>query len=372
MLRIDRRITKNFDWITLSIVIVIALIGIMTIYSATRPPIEGEHSRFYIKQTLWLIIGIIALFLIVSFDYVWLSRFSLYIYIFGIILLIAVFFLGKAGMGAKRWLSLGPLSFQPSEFFKLAYIIMLSQQLSIINGTITISSLLRLFFLTVLFPFALLIKEPDLGTAIIIMAIFVSLILAKGLHKKVITLLVIISLISLPFIGTILWEGLKDYQKSRLVAFIEPQIDPTGIGYHITQSKITVGSGKFIGKGYLQGTQGPFRFLPEKHTDFIFAVFAEEWGFLGSIVLLLLYLFLILRALDTAKKAKDEFGRLLALGITFMFSIYFFVNVGMTLGIMPVVGIPLSFMSYGGTALLSNLLSIGVLINIRTRRFYLF
>ena len=169
-----------------------------------------------------------------------------------------------------------------------------------------------------------------------------------------------------------MWTGLKDYQKNRIIAFVDPEVDPSGIGYHINQSKIAIGSGEFLGKGYLEGTQGPFRFLPEKHTDFIFAVFAEEWGFLGSVFLLSLYLLLILRGLDTASKAKDDFGRLLALGITFMFSIYFFVNVGMTLGIMPVVGIPLPFMSYGGTALLSNYISIGVLINIRTRRFSLF
>jgi rod shape determining protein RodA len=372
MLNIDRRFIKNFDWVTLSVVILIALIGIITIYSATRPLALQEHSGFYIKQTSWLILGIVALFLIVSFNYFWLSRFSLQLYVFGIAILISVFIFGKTGMGAQRWISIGPFSFQPSEFFKLLYIIMLSKYLSTLKSPIDIISLLKVFFFITFLPLILLIKQPDLGTALIILAIFIFLILAKGLHKKVAILLVIISLISLPFLGNILWGGLKDYQKSRLVAFLEPELDPTGIGYHLNQSKITVGSGKFLGKGYMKGTQGPFRFLPEKHTDFIFAVFAEEWGFLGSLLLLFLYLILILRGLDTAKKAKDDFGRLLSLGITLMFLIYSFVNIGMTLGLMPVVGIPLPFMSYGGTALLSNLLSIGVLINIRTRRFELF
>lgn len=372
MLKIDRRLIKNFDWITLAVAILISLIGIMTIYSATRPLAAGEHPAFYIKQTAWLVLGLIALFLIFSFDYVWLSRFSLFFYIMGIILLIAVFIIGKTGMGAQRWLSLGPVSFQPSEFFKLIYIIMLAQYLSLMKSPMDTVSLLRTFFLITLFPFILLIKQPCLGTALIILAIFISLVIARGLSKKIAVLFVIIGLISLPFLGNIFWGGLKDYQKSRLVAFIEPEADPTGIGYHSTQSKITVGSGKFAGKGYLHGTQGPFRFLPEKHTDFIFAVFAEEWGFLGSFTLLFLYLVLILRGLDTARKAKDDFGRLLALGITFMFLIYFFVNVGMTLGLMPVVGIPLPFMSYGGTSLLSNLIAVGILISIRTRRFELF
>jgi rod shape determining protein RodA len=240
------------------------------------------------------------------------------------------------------------------------------------NGPIRTISLFRLFFLIVLFPFILLIKQPDLGTGLIILVIFFSLIVAKGLYRKITVLLVIIGLISLPFLGSIFWEGLRDYQKSRIIAFMEPGADPTGIGYHLSQSKIAVGSGKFFGKGYLNGTQGPFRFLPEKHTDFIFAVFAEEWGFLGSFVLISLYIALILRGLATARNARDDFGKFLALGITIMFLTYFFVNVGMTLGIMPVVGIPLPFLSYGGTALLSNLLSVGLLINIRTRRFELF
>ncbi len=372
MLRIDRRLIKNFDWITLAVAILISLIGIMTIFSATRPLAAEEHSAFYLKQTTWLVLGLIALFLVFSFDYIWLSRFSLFFYIAGIILLITVFIIGRTGMGAQRWLSLGPVSFQPSEFFKLFYIIMLAHYLSLLKSPMDAISLLRAFFMITLFPFLLLIKQPDLGTALIILALFILLVIARGLYKKVATLFVIITLISLPFLGNIFWGGLKDYQKSRLVAFIEPEVDPAGIGYHLNQSKITVGSGKVIGKGYLRGTQGPFRFLPEKHTDFIFAVFAEEWGFLGSFVLIFLYFVLVLRGLDTARKARDDFGRLLALGITFMFLIYFLINVGMTLGLTPVVGIPLPFMSYGGTALLSNLVAVGILISIRTRRLELF
>lgn len=352
--------------------IVISLIGIMTIYSATRPIGAESHPEYYIKQVYWLILGIIALFLVVSFDYIWLSRYSLYLYIAGIILLASVFIFGKTGLGAKRWISLGLFTFQPSEFFKLTYIIMLSKYLSTSKNSLNTYLLFKMFFLIVLFPFLLLIKEPDLGTSLIILALFVFLVFSKGLQKRVAILLLIIGLISLPFLGNIFWESLKDYQKSRIVAFIEPEEDPTGIGYHLNQSRITIGSGKLIGKGYLHGTQGPFRFLPEKHTDFIFAVFAEEWGFLGSLVLLFFYFILIMRGLDTIVKAKDDFGRLLASGITFMFFLYFFINIGMTLGIMPVVGIPLPFMSYGGTALLSNFLAVGILINIRIRRFELF
>jgi len=374
MFRIDRRLIQNFDWLTLSIVILISVIGILTIFSATRQPgaEESVQATFYIKQMVWLAIGILALIIFISFDYIWLARIALPVYITGLLLLFIVLIAGKTGMGAQRWISLGALSFQPSEFFKLMFIVMLSSYYSFSREALGGGGLLRVFFFVVFIPFVLLFKQPDLGTAIVVLLIFMSVSLAKGLLKKVVIMIVVIGIISLPFIGNIMWTGLKDYQKNRLIAFIDPEADPSGIGYHINQSKIAIGSGEFLGKGYLKGTQGPFRFLPEKHTDFIFAVFAEEWGFTGSVFLLSLYLLLIMRGLDTARKAKDDFGRLLALGITFMFSIYFFVNIGMTLGIMPVVGIPLPFMSYGGTALLSNYISIGVLINIRTRRFSLF
>ncbi len=372
MFRIDRRFIQNFDWVTFFTIIVISIVGIMTIFSATRQPGDAPQASFYIKQIVWLLISLCALIVIVSFDYIWLGRIALPLYVIGLLLLVIVLVAGRTGMGAQRWLSLGFFSFQPSEFFKLIFIIMLAGYYSLSRETLHAMSLLRVFFMIVFLPFLLLFKQPDLGTAIVVFLIFSSVSLAKGFQKKLLVTLVVIGLVSLPFVGNIVWTGLKDYQKNRLIAFIDPQADPTGIGYHINQSKIAIGSGEFSGKGFLKGTQGPFRFLPEKHTDFIFAVFAEEWGFIGSFFLLILYFILLVRGLDTARKAKDDFGRLLALGITFMFAIYFFVNIGMTLGIMPVVGIPLPFMSYGGTALLSNFISAGVLINIRTRRFSLF
>lgn len=372
MLKIDQRLIKNIDWLTFSITMSLCVIGIMTIYSATRPLFPHEQPSFHVKQIYWLIIGITALFLTVSFDYVWLARFSNPLYIIGITLLLIVMFAGKTGMGAQRWLDVGPLTFQPSELFKLIFIIFISRHLSAMQSNMDMIALLKNFLMFVFIPFVLVLKQPDLGTALILLLIFLLISLAKGVQKKVVVLIIILGIISIPFIGNIFWEGLRDYQKNRLIAFIEPDVDPSGIGYHINQSKIAVGSGGFFGKGYLQGTQGPFRFLPEKHTDFAFSVFAEEWGFLGSFILLFLYLTLILRGLDTALKAKDEFGKLLASGITFMFSIYFFINIGMTLGIMPVVGIPLPFMSYGGTALLTNFIAVGILINIRARRFELF
>ncbi|MCE5193946.1 MAG: rod shape-determining protein RodA [Nitrospiraceae bacterium] len=371
-MQIDRRLIKNFDWVSFSIVLMLSIISIMTIFSTTRAVIPGEETSFYIRQIIWLIIGIAILFLIVSFDYIWLSRYAYPLYIIGILLLISVLIAGKVGMGAKRWLYLGFFSFQPSEFFRIIFVIFIARYFIGISENMGLYSLFSIFIIFVFIPLIMILKQPDLGTALMILIIFLSLSLIKGLQKKVVTFLLIVSIVSIPFIGNIVWDGLKDYQKNRLVAFIDPDIDPAGIGYHINQSKVAIGSGGFAGKGYMQGTQGPFRFLPEKHTDFIFAAFAEEWGFIGCFLLLLLYLAFILRGIDTAIKAKDEFGRLLAVGITFMFTVYIIINIGMTLGLMPVVGIPLPFMSYGGTALLSNFIAAGLLINVRTRRFELF
>jgi rod shape determining protein RodA len=372
-INIDRRLIKNFDFVMLFLVLLLAVLSVTTIYSATRPVTPGAGQQdFYIKQIYWVIIGLFALFAVVRVDYAWFGRLSAPLYVAGLIMLLIVLIKGKSGMGAQRWLSLGPLTFQPSEFFRLFFIIMLSRSLGSIYGDIKIKETLGLFAAYALIPFAMLVKQPDLGTAAILILIFSALCLAKGMQKKAVSVLVMISIVSVPFLGGIFWEGLKDYQKNRLIAFMEPKVDPEGIGYHINQSKVAIGSGKFFGKGYLRGTQGPFRFLPEKHTDFVFSVFAEEWGFLGSIFILLIYLAIIMRGFDTAKRAKDPFGQTLATGITLMFSIYFFLNIGMTMGLMPVVGIPLPFMSYGGTALLSNFMAAGILINIRARRFELF
>jgi rod shape determining protein RodA len=371
--KIDRRLIKNFDWLTFGLIICLSLIGVITIYSATRPPAGvGVHPDFYSKQIIWLIISIAALFAMVFFDYKWLDRYGYQLYGIGLFLLVAVLIGGRSSMGAKRWLSIGFFSFQPSEFFRIMFIIGFSSYLTGRKNASGEKMSAKVVVMFALLPLALLIKQPDLGTAILMISLFIVLSISKGVSKKIITVVLIIAIVSVPFLGHIFWEGLKDYQKNRLVAFMDPDVDPSGIGYHINQSKISIGSGGILGKGYLKGTQGPLRFLPENHTDFIFAVYAEESGFIGSFLLMCIYLLLFLRGLDTAYRAKDEFGSLLAAGITAMFFVYYCVNIGMTLSVMPVVGVPLPFVSYGGTALLSNFIAAGILINIRTRRFELF
>ncbi|MEN8263231.1 MAG: rod shape-determining protein RodA [Nitrospirota bacterium] len=371
---IDRRLINSFDWSILIVPLILSLIGVMTIYSATRPVLNVEQQSFFLRQFYWIILSLIAFFVVVSVDYKQLIRFAYLIFIFGIILLVIVLLFGRKGMGAQRWINLGFLSFQPSEFFKLFFIIALSRYLSGMGQETRLgfAELARITAVFVAVPAVLILRQPDLGTTLILLFIFTTMVLVAGIRRKIILITIVTMLVSLPITGKIMWKGMKDYQKKRIIAFIDPQADPHGIGYHITQSKVSIGSGGFLGKGYMKGTQGPYRFLPEKHTDFIFSIFAEERGFLGSVILFFLYFFIIWRGFDTAKKARDMEGCFLALGVTFMFSFYFFINVGMTLGIMPVVGVPLPLMSYGGTALLSNFLALSILENVRMRRFALY
>ena len=374
MIMVDRRILKNFDWSLLFVALVLSLIGVMTIYSATRPVVDVEQQSFYLKQFYWIGISLICFFLIVSIDYRWIARSGYIFFGFGMVLLIIVLIAGRRGLGAQRWLDLGFLSFQPSEFFKIFFVMAFSRYLSDMKqeAILGLKDLLKMGFIFFIIPAVLILKQPDLGTVMILLFVFVSMILTAGVRKKIVVMTIIIGLISVPFVGNVLWGGLKEYQKNRIVAFVNSNVDPRGVGYNINQSKVSIGSGGFFGKGYLKGTQGALRFLPERHTDFIFPVFAEEWGFAVSIVLFIMYLFIILRGFDTARRTRDLPGSFLAIGVTFMFSFYFIINIGMTLGMVPVVGIPLPFISYGGTALLSNFIGLGILTNVRMRRFSLF
>jgi rod shape determining protein RodA len=373
-MQIDRRSVQNFDWLTLGLVLAISLIGVMTIYSATRPGIEGQpHPVFFIKQLIWILLGLILLFVVVKPDYQWFARLSWIFYGIGIILLLFVLVKGRVGMGAQRWVSIGGFSFQPSELFRISFVLILAAYLSRIRPPIRTLTFMKMLPLLALLPIGLLVEQPDLGTASTMAGVFMLACALRRFERKLLVVIAIVGLISLPFFWDLVWhEFLHDYQRNRIIAFMDTSVDPAGIGYHINQSKIAIGSGMVFGKGFMHGTQGPFRFLPEKHTDFIFSVFAEEWGMAGSLFLLVLYGLFFYRALDTARQAKDEFGYFLALIITVMFAIYFFFNIGMTMGMMPVVGIPMPFMSYGGTAVLSNYIAVGLLINVRLRRFELF
>jgi rod shape determining protein RodA len=276
--------------------------------------------------------------------------------------------IGRTTSGSQRWLPLGFISFQPSELAKLGIILVMARFFTEKEFTQPYSLReLTIPFLLFAFPAILVFKQPDLGTVVIIGVIFLSMLAFIGVQRKTWMFLGATCAVAAP----IFWFFLKDYQKMRLRVFLNPDLDPLKTGYHIAQSKIAVGSGGFWGKGFLKGTQSQLRFLPEQHTDFVFSVWAEEWGFVGSFILLFLLLFLVSRGVKIASASKDRGGAILAIGISAMIFWQGFINIGMVVGILPVVGVPLPLFSYGGTSLLTTLIGIGILMNISMRRFML-
>lgn len=364
---IDRRILENIDWILFFTVCFLSILGILAIYSAS---ISYEREVFYFqKQILWFLIGLVVMALTTLIDYRTLARFSLFAHIFVIFLLVLVLFYGTGGVGSKvsRWLPIGPIFIQPSEFAKFTLILYLSHYFRDQRriGEIGFRKLAWPLLVT-LVPFLLILRQPDLGTALLLLSIFAPVIFLVGIRYKVILAFVVSSMIAMPFIWVFV---LKPYMKDRILTLINPDRDPLGKGYHIIQSKIAVGSGGFWGKGFLEGTQARLGFLPARHTDFIFSVFAEEWGFFGSMILLGLYIFFIYWSLRSIGKNKARSGSVLIMGITSIFIFHILINIGMVLGLLPVVGMPLPFMSYGGSAMISMMFGIGLLLNVQMRKF---
>lgn len=360
----DRRLVQYFDWGLLVVTLMIAGLGLILLYSAVN--IGGVRNMLYYKQMIWLSAGFFFMILSFVFNYKHLDRWSPFIYIGLILLLVCVLVFGKHVGGSSRWLSVGPFTLQPSEPVKLGLIIILSKCFA---GTVKPSGLdlkdLTAPMVLTGIPFLLIATQPDLGTAGTIALIATTMALFAKIEKKTLLFFILLFLIILP----VSWNLLAPYQQERILTLILPDQDPLGTGYHIRQSKIAVGSGMLLGKGYLNGTQKMLSFLPEQHTDFIFSVLAEEWGFLGSFGVLFLYLFLIVFGLNVAYACRDKFGTMLAVGITTMFFWQVFINIGMVIGIMPVVGMPLPLISYGGSSILTSLIGVGLLMNISMRRF---
>jgi rod shape determining protein RodA len=362
----DRRLLQNFDWILLLLLVFIGSISVINLYSATFPIRDSGGTQILIKQIYWYLMGFAVLLMMTTFDYHVLERLAWPIYLFSISLLVLVLIIGKVSSGGQRWLSLGVINFQPSELAKISIVIILSQFFST-HGEYADYRLRDLWqpFLLILVPCLLIADEPDLGSALVLAIVAFSIILIMKIRWWSLIFLIVTISSAVPFI----WFNLKEYQKKRIFTFLNPEGDPLGAGYHIIQSKIAVGSGLLGGKGFLKGTQTRLHFLPEQHTDFAFSVWAEEWGFFGSIFLLILYLFLILWGINIAKNSKDKFGSLLAVGITAIVFWQAVINVCMTIGLLPVVGIPLVLFSYGGSSILSTMLGMGILMNISMRRF---
>ena len=362
----DRRLLQNFDWVLLLLLLLITTISLVNLYSATYPIRDAGGHQIFVKQIYWFLIGFAVFFAMTIFDYHIIERAAYPIYFFSIGLLIFVLAKGKVFYGGQRWISIAGISFQPSEFAKIALVVILSKFFTD-QGEYTEYRLRDLWRPAILIavPFVLIVKEPDLGTALMLVIIFISILLFMKINWRSLAIILSISIPSIP----LLWFTLKEYQQKRILTFLKPENDPLGAGYHIIQSKIAVGSGLLWGKGYLKGTQTRLHFLPEQHSDFAFSVLAEEWGFAGSFVLIMLYLLLVLWSLNIAKNSKDMFGSILTVGIISIVFWQLVINISMTIGLMPVVGIPLVFFSSGGSSIISTMIGMGLLMNISMRRF---
>jgi len=362
---IDRRLLAHFDWTLLGITLLIATIGLINLYSTTSG-IETSGSPFYLKQMIWLLIGLIVMILITFIDYRIYSDFAYGIYLITFLLLMAVMAYGIITSGAQRWVRIGSVSFQPSEFIKISLIIALAKFFKRPPSREGYSlKQLLIPFLLLLFPLILILKQPDLGTAVILLLIFFSVLLFVKVRWSSLLMIVVGGGSIVP----LLWRFLKEYQKRRILTFFNPEMDPLGAGYHLIQSKIAIGSGGILGKGFMKGTQSKLGFLPEQQTDFIFSALGEEWGLIGCFLLLALYFILILWGLRIAVQSKDRFSAILSFGVVAMLFWHIFINIGMVLGMMPVVGIPLPLLSYGGSFMVSTLIGIGLLLNVSMRRF---
>lgn len=355
--------------IILFIIFLILGIGLLCLYSSCHQNGILIKQDVFRKQLLWQALGICVLFLCARFDYRRLAFFTTPLYAFVSISLLFVLVAGRAIMGAQRWISLGGISFQPSELGKYALILALANYFNQISlhQDIRLFSSKPVFVRDVVLPLGmtmfltgLVLIQPDLGTSIVYIFIFCSIIFLAGVSLRYIVFLLICGLAMMPFF----WHFLKGYQKSRLLVFLNPNMDPLGAGYTVIQSKIAIGSGRLFGKGWMSGTQSQLNFLAERHTDFIFSVIGEEWGFFGSFVLIFLYCLLLIMILRIAQSSRDVFGRLFCIGVASVIFFHAFINIAMNAGACPVVGLPLPFVSYGGSSLVINLAALGIVLNI--------
>ncbi|MBM9535968.1 rod shape-determining protein RodA [Desulfobulbus alkaliphilus] len=366
MLRFDRRLLQHFDWVMLLMLLLVSGMALINLYSATYSADTGVSGIFY-RQLLFFTVGLVSIVLVITQDYQKLAKLGFVLYFFTLILLLYTLLFVKTIGGAQRWIDLGFFNLQPSEPAKLILILVLASYYANteVAGGYRLRDLIKPVILTII-PFVLVLKQPDLGTALILVVIFVTLTLFVKLRWATIGILGGSGLLC-AFVG---WKYLlKEYQRKRIETFLNPESDPMHHGYQILQSKIAVGSGQVFGKGFLEGTQGHLHFLPERHTDFAFAVWAEEWGFAGSVFFLSCYFFMLIWGVNIAMSAKDKLGTVLAFGCVMLIFWQAVINLFMIMGLLPVVGVPLPLFSYGGSSLLTNMLAIGLLMNVRMRSF---
>ena len=362
MVGIDRRLLQNVDWLLVG-----ATLGLVTLSATTLATVSVGRAGggVAIRQLAWFGVGILALVVVASIDYRRLVQMAPLLYLGGLVALVAVFALGRTVSGARRWLLIGPLSVQPSEMFKICFVLMAVWLVTSRWAQPVGKIALILAAPVALIPAVLIVKQPDLGTALLLFPVLIALFVAAGLRLRTLGGLVLAGVAALP----LAWFAMKEYQRERILVFLDPFRDPLGSAYNVIQAKIAIGSGQLLGKGVAGATQSRLAFLPERHTDFIFAVFAETWGFVGCLVLLTCYALLLLRGFDIAASTREPVGRLVALGVTALVATQVIVNVGMVTGLIPVVGIPLPFMSYGGSSMVVSMMALGLLLSVRMRQF---
>jgi rod shape determining protein RodA len=356
---------RDFDWTLLGMVLLLCVISVLEIYSAT---LHTKYVGFHTKQVFWIVGGLIAMFLFAKIDYHKMIDFAPWAYGVCVVSLLAVLAVGHKALGAKRWIKVGPVQFQPSEWVKLVLILMMARYFANLGGrSLTWKDIFKAFALVGV-PMLLVLKQPDLGTTLTYAPILIAGLFLGGINLRQ---ALILGTCGLALVAGVWTSGkmLKPYQKARLTSFVNPDNDPKGSGYQTKQSLIAIGSGGVWGKGAAKGTQTQGDFLPIPHADFIFAAFGEEHGFIGALFVLLLYFFILMRLIQNAQTAADLSGSLLIMGVVAVLTFEIAVNVGMVIGFMPVTGIPLPLMSYGGSSVLFTFLALGAAMNVRMRRF---
>ncbi|NDD92310.1 rod shape-determining protein RodA [bacterium] len=355
---------KKFNWNLLILQTVLFGIGIWNLISASGT--QDKAFGLYKTQLIWFALGLCITAVVLLVHYSLLSRVAYIVYFANLLLLVLVLVAGKSSLGAKRWIGFGSLRIQPSEFMKLSMVICMAKYFEN-DRTVGGYGLRDLILpgLLVAVPVGLIILQPDLGTALILVFTFCSMMLFLGIRTRTLAILALCGALAAPIAYQF---GLKDYQRQRLISFIDPSADVRGANYNRRQSQVAIGSGQLMGKGYRKGTQSQLNFLPEHHTDFIFAVFSEEHGFIGCTILLAIYLVFLTQGLSVSYTSNDKFAMLVSLGICFVYFWHVFVNMAMVMGLLPVVGVPLPFLSYGGSALITAMLGVAILTNIANKK----
>lgn len=362
------RLIKHIDYSLIFLVLVLCFLGLLVIYSTTQPEISNEEDmQFTKRQLLYILVGLFLCFIVATIDYHQLEKIAIPIYILAIIMLVYVLLFGKTMGGSRRWIKVAGFDFQPSEFAKIALIIFLADFLSRQKDKLSNFLYFLLPFLFAGILMLLITKQPDLGTAIVFLAIVLFMIYVAGIEWKYILMISLLLVASFP----VLWSFLKDYQRKRIIFFLNPELDPLGAGYNIIQSKVAIGSGGLLGQGLFSGIQSQLKFLPAQHTDFVFAVIGEELGFLGALLLLSLFILLLWKGIKIAQEAPDLLGTFLATGVVAFMFFHIFINIGMVMGLVPATGLPLPFISYGGTFMITNFIGIGLLLNVHLRSLFL-